>query len=133
MIDRYENQMLPDSAISPTTVLVVEDDLAAAKSLRFLLEHYGYHVTTAASVRDAVKLLDEKPQMIVLDLALPDGDGTTVMEALKSRRLNARVFVVTGVTESERLRKVQQLCPQLLLHKPLNFLNLLDELRHPAA
>ena len=133
MIDRYENQMSADSAITPTTVLVVEDDLAAARSLRFLLEHYGYAVSMAACVRQAIKLLDEKPQIILLDLTLPDGDGTTVMETLKARKSNARVFVVTGVTEHDRLRKVQQLCPQLLLHKPLNFLNLLDQLRHPAA
>lgn len=118
---------VPEATTS--TVLVVEDDPVAANALRSLLTHYGYRVLHAGTVARALQLLDEGPQIILLDLNLPDGDGTSVMAALKSRKMTAKVAVVTAVLDADRIRRVKTFGPQFLLQKPLNFLSLLQDLR----
>lgn len=112
---------------------MVEDDEVTIRSLRYLLEHYGYAVYAARSLREAIDLLKIEPQIILLDLNLPDGDGTRVLEHLKIRKMTSRVAVVTAEMDHDRLKRVQTFGPQMLLHKPLNFLNLLEQLRASAA
>ena len=122
---------VPES--TPCRVLVVEDDPTAARSLYFLLTHYGYEVQLASTVRDAIRLLDTRPQIVLLDLMLPDGNGTEVMKELELRSLNARVAVISAVMDAVMLRRVRTFRPEMVLPKPLNFLNLLESLRNDAA
>ncbi len=116
-----------------TSVLIVEDDPIAANSLRYLLEHYGYRALVASGVKQAIQLLDTEPQIILLDLNLPDGDGVAVMQALRNRKMTTRVAVVSAVIDHDRLQRIRSLKPEMVLSKPLNFLSLLAELRSPAA
>ncbi len=109
------NAVTPEAIAS--TVLVVEDDSASSNALRSLLTHYGYRVLHAGTIARALQLLDEGPQIILLDLNLPDGCGTAVMAAIKSRKMTAKVAVVTAVIDSDRLRKVKTFGPQFLLQK----------------
>ena len=124
-----DSQEATTSTVPGTTVLVVEDDMVAVAALQSLLTHYGYRVLVATTVKKAIALLALRPQIVLLDLMLPDGDGTQVMEAIKARKLTTHVAVVTAVIESDRLRKVCTYGPQQLLRKPLDFLSLLQKLR----
>ena len=123
----------PAHATSPSSVLIVEDDPSTARSLSYLLQHYGFRVQIAGSVKAAICLLDTTPDIVLLDLLLPDGNGTAVMDALKARNLNARVAVVTAVIDHAMLRRAHALGPELMLPKPLDFLSLLQQLRGCAA
>jgi two-component system KDP operon response regulator KdpE len=65
-------------------ILVVEDDLDMFEALAIRLEHNGFEAVLATSVATAVGMVRIlPPDLIVLDLGLPDGDGYTVMENLK--------------------------------------------------
>jgi DNA-binding response OmpR family regulator len=90
---------LPAGTLTPSSrrsrILVVEDDRALALRLRQKLEETGYHVLLAGSGEDAVWLArEEKPQLITLDLALPDMDGFAVLERLKDNPVTAPIPVV---------------------------------------
>ena len=115
------------------SVLVVEDDPSAAQSLFYLLNHYGYGVRLAGSVQSAIDQLNHPPDIILLDLHLPDGYGTSVMEALLKRNLSARVAVVTATIDTALLRRAKLLGPELMFSKPLDFLELLEQLRAKVA
>ena len=68
-----------------TAVLVVDDDPHLLKVLRISLEANGYTVTTAADGESALLAATRHPlAMIILDLGLPDMDGTTVIKRLRS-------------------------------------------------
>ncbi|HET7504719.1 MAG TPA: response regulator [Kofleriaceae bacterium] len=66
-----------------TTVLVVDDDLQLRRFLRTTLAGHGHTVAEAGSVAEALDAIARvQPQVILLDLGLPDGDGLTVLRQL---------------------------------------------------
>ena len=65
------------------TVLVVEDDSVILEGLKFALMQEDYHVVTASSVADAMKVV-ESGRLIdfyLLDVMLPDGNGYQICRA----------------------------------------------------
>lgn len=67
-----------------TRVLIVDDEPAIVKFLRPALGANDYEVLTAGTVVEATKrIAAESPDIIVLDLGLPDGDGTTVIRTVR--------------------------------------------------
>ena len=80
--------------MSPSPVLVVEDDQGVREFLVSVLVERGYRVVAAASGEEAAELLDgEHAQLAVLDVGLPGMDGFEVAEQLAS---NVPVIIVTG-------------------------------------
>jgi len=68
-------------------VLLVEDDPDSAEGLVQLLTRHGVCVRTAANVGEALDLFDaEPPQVLISDIALPDGDGYGLIERIRTRR-----------------------------------------------
>jgi two-component system KDP operon response regulator KdpE len=66
-------------------ILVVEDDLDMCKALAIRLEANGFDALPANSVATSVGMVRiDPPDLILLDLGLPHGDGYSVMEKLKS-------------------------------------------------
>jgi two-component system KDP operon response regulator KdpE len=67
-----------------TRVLVVDDDPAIARALRINLTAQGYHVTLAGDGRSALRAAaDRHPDVVVLDLGLPDLDGAEVIAGIR--------------------------------------------------
>jgi CheY-like chemotaxis protein len=84
-------------------ILVVDDNLDNARSLSLLFQTMGHHVDYAINATAAVDMaISMKPDLIFLDLLLPDGHGAEVAEALRqhSALSKARIF---GVTASNRM------------------------------
>jgi two-component system, OmpR family, KDP operon response regulator KdpE len=76
-------------------VLVVEDDGEMRGLLRAALEAEGFAVRTAVSLSEASALLEHAPpDLVVLDLGLPDGDGAAIVHAI--RRNSALPVVVAS-------------------------------------
>ncbi|MBN1137431.1 MAG: GAF domain-containing protein [Anaerolineae bacterium] len=76
-------------------ILVVEDDREVALLLRRQLEVEGYNVLLAGSGQDALWLArEEQPQLITLDIMLPDLDGFVVLEQLKDHPVTAPIPVI---------------------------------------
>ncbi|HZZ43502.1 MAG TPA: response regulator [Tepidisphaeraceae bacterium] len=113
-------------------VLIVEDDVLSYTGLKRLLEHYGCEVDHAGTVADGIKQLEGEPEFVFLDLMLPDGEGTRVLERVRMGNMASRVIVVSGITEPGMLWRVKALQPEAMLQKPVDFLKIL-ELMKPAA
>jgi len=86
------------------TVLVVDDERQIAQIARDYLEHAGFAVITAADGRKALDLARaRKPDLIVLDLALPTMDGLDVARELRSGSSVPIIMLTARVEESDRL------------------------------
>jgi CheY-like chemotaxis protein len=126
------NTMAGVQARDRKSVLIVEDDASACIGLKRLLEHYGCEVAHVGTVADGLKGLADNPDYVFLDLMLPDGEGTRVLERVRMANLPSRVFVVSATTEQGVLWRTKALKPDALLPKPLDFLRVL-ELMKPVA
>jgi two-component system KDP operon response regulator KdpE len=68
-----------------TSILIVEDDAETRHQVASLLEHHDYRVTEAADAESALAQFDAaKPDLILLDLGLPDRDGLVVVEHVRA-------------------------------------------------
>jgi len=74
----------PSRTQGATTIMVIEDDPSVAQTLTDLLESSGYRVWLAETGADARLLVDQaRPDLIILDLMLPDVDGLVLCSGLK--------------------------------------------------
>jgi DNA-binding response OmpR family regulator len=100
-------------------MLVVEDDRATRQALAKIFELQGWEVAQAATIEAGLAELDPAPDCLILDLMLPDGDGLTILEEVRTRGLSTRVAVCTGSSDPRRLREVGAWRPDLILFKPI--------------
>ena len=76
-------------------VLIVEDNQLVIDALRILFEASDRRVTGARSIAEALAMADaDPPNLVLLDLRLPDGEGLTLVEYLRER--GATVIALTG-------------------------------------
>jgi CheY-like chemotaxis protein/anti-sigma regulatory factor (Ser/Thr protein kinase) len=67
-------------------VLVVDDDLEARELLEAIMRSAGAEATTAPSAARALEILERnRPDLIICDIAMPDGDGYSLIQKLRSR------------------------------------------------
>jgi two-component system NtrC family response regulator len=83
---------------APFEILIVDDDLGLAATLRDLLSEEGYSAAVAANADEAGRLLDENPSaaLALLDLVMPGCDGLALMERLHTRHPELPVLIMTG-------------------------------------
>jgi len=83
--------------LADRSLLLLDDDQALRTRLGRALESRGFEVVTAASVAEATAALkDRAPAFAVLDMRLEDGNGLKVVEAVRERREDARIVMLTG-------------------------------------
>lgn len=88
-------------------ILVVDDEVNILELLKFSLSKEGYRVAVATNGRDAVKLAaQEKPDLIILDIMLPEMDGYDVLRNLRSARETAAIPVIMLSARGEVLDKI---------------------------
>ncbi|MEK9647034.1 MAG: ActR/PrrA/RegA family redox response regulator transcription factor [Alphaproteobacteria bacterium] len=79
------------------TLLIVDDDTPFLNRLARAMETRGFDVSTADSVADGKKLARAKPPAFaVLDLRLGDGNGLDVVSAIREKRPDSRIVMLTG-------------------------------------
>src|SRR5687768_11342815 len=78
-------------------VLVVDDQPNILDMLTTVLRFHGFAVSTAATAAEAVAVAGEiQPDLVVLDVRLPDGDGLDVCRRLRARGLSAGIVFLTA-------------------------------------
>jgi len=111
------------------TVLVVEDDSRIAKALDIRLKAHGYRVVSAPdAVRAMTVATGEVPDVIVLDINLPGGNGLMIAERLLNNALTTDVPVIfITASKQPRLReRAAELSAVAFLEKPFSSADLLD-------
>lgn len=113
-------------------ILVVDDDPLMLKLMREYL-HEDYEVATAVSGKIALKFLEKKKtDLILLDYEMPVEDGPAVLKKLRQREETKDIPVVflTGITDSEKIKKVLVMKPQGYLLKPIDSEKLMETIHN---
>ncbi|HEX7035789.1 MAG TPA: PAS domain S-box protein [Pseudomonadales bacterium] len=115
----------PDQRAAPgqrRTLLVVEDNPDTARSMELLLQALGHDVRVARTGQAGIALADERvPELMLIDLGLPDMDGYQVARAVRQRfgdRL--RLVALTGYGQEEHRRRSREAGFDEHLLKPLS-------------
>lgn len=100
---------------SPIRVLIVDDHAMVAESFRRMLEGHDdiAVVAVVGTVREALEAATRlRPDVVLLDYLLPDGDGVTTAEQIKRDVADTKVVMLTGSSEDERvaLRAIEAGC-----------------------
>src|SRR6267143_1171239 len=78
-------------------VLIIDDERPVLMTLEALLKRHGYHVDTAATASQGLKLLRSKPStLVLLDLQLPDADGLETLDQIKTQVPQTQVIILTA-------------------------------------
>ncbi len=85
-------------------ILVVEDDRNIRNVVRAILENNGYQVLEAANCAEAdTMVMSHIPDLIVLDLGLPDGDGLSFLRRLRSDALTPVIVLSARTSEQDKV------------------------------
>jgi len=85
-------------------ILLIDDDALLVKSLAFTLTQNGYRATAATSAHEGLALIDQDPpDLILLDIGLPDLDGLTVLRRIQKERVIPVVFLTARRRELDEV------------------------------
>ena len=105
----------------PPLVLIVDDSSHVTDPLRILFEETGRRVAVADSVASAVRACEtERPDLMLLDVTLPDGDGLSVLSLLAGRTAMPGVTVaLTGHDDTLTVQRCRAAGCRDVLLKPV--------------
>jgi CheY-like chemotaxis protein len=104
-------------------VVIVEDNLETAESMRLLLDLAGYEVRVAYNGPDGVRTAEEwSPDVVLCDIGLPGLDGYGVAVALRehSETSKARLIAITAYGSDEARRRSREAGFELHFVKPID-------------
>jgi CheY-like chemotaxis protein len=104
-------------------ILVVDDDPFILMSLEFLMKKSGYSVVIARNGTEALNALTvERPNLILLDIMMPDVDGYAICEHIKSSPMLAAIKVIflSAKTKQIDIQKGYDVGADLFITKPFS-------------
>jgi two-component system response regulator AtoC len=113
------------------TILVVDDERLVRWSLQQKLEQWGYHVSLAEDGAAALARAQlDNPDLITLDVKLPDMTGIEVLSELRKRNVQVPVVVITAFGVVDDAVRSLKLGAYDFIEKPINFEKLENALRN---
>lgn len=110
-------------------ILIVEDEQEIRRFLRVSLTHHGYRLIEAQTMREASReAASQQPDLMILDLGLPDGDGLTVIQEVREWTQMPIIVLTARGQESDKIQALD-LGADDYLTKPFGIGELLARLR----
>ena len=107
--------------------LVVDDEPGVVDQVKELLELRQYATVTATSGKKALELVKkEKPNIVILDIRMPDLSGIDVLKEIKKNYPKTRVIMLTGVEDESTKNMAMGLGASGYLTKPYSYSDLLE-------
>ena len=104
------------------SVLVIDDDEEVCNALVRSLERVGCRARAATSGRQGLDLVhEEPPDLILLDLFMPDMTGPRFLQQLRQAHPALPVVIVTGHPDSDLMLEASQYAPLMMLAKPVDY------------
>lgn len=110
-------------------LLLVEDEASVRRSLRTILVDHGHRVVEAATATEGIqRSAEHNPDLVLLDLGLPDGDGLAVVEALRAWSLAPVIVLSARGQEEDKIKALDAGADDYLI-KPFGAGELLARIR----
>ncbi len=133
---RAEHQGILDS-IGRSTIMMVDDDESTIDIIQMFLEEAGYtnFISTCDSTTAMSRLEDERPNVLLLDLVMPEVHGFDILEQVRNHPtlMHTPIIVLTSSTDAETKLKALELGATDFLGKPVDPSELVLRLRNSLA
>jgi len=113
-------------------ILIVDDEVNILMSLEYLLRRKGYEVYIARNGNEAMKLADENhPDLVLLDIMMPDVDGYEVCRYLKGtpELADPKVIFLSAKSKKSDIDKGYEVGADLYLLKPFSTRELVSKIK----
>ena len=88
----------------PKHLLLIDDDVLLVRSLAFILEQAGYRTTTANNAQEGLASIErDPPDLILLDIGLPDMDGLSMLRRIQKERDTPVIFLTARRRELDEV------------------------------
>jgi len=141
-----KEKVIPEAiAKADETVLLVDDENMIIEVGREILEYLGYSVITAGSGREAIEIINQshsldrkenetavagvKPDLVILDMIMPDMDGGVVFDAIRNISPEIKVILSSGYSENGKVNEVMKRGCNGFIQKPFNLNQLSQKIR----
>jgi DNA-binding NtrC family response regulator len=105
--------------MSPTAILIIDDDRLVRWSFGTVLGRAGYQLHEAATGQEGLAAIErDVPDLVLLDVKLPDMDGFAVLAAIHQAHPNLPVLMMTADATPETARQARRLGARGYLDKP---------------
>ena len=113
----------------PAKLLVVDDENGILEEVKTFFEEEGFEVFVADSGEEGIQLLKrEKPDVLLVDMKLPDMSGLLVLKVAKESSPLTKVIVNTGYVDQVLIDQAEELGRDVFLQKPFDLLCLKREI-----
>ncbi len=113
------------------TILLVDDEMVVLEVVSEMLASLGYHVQTATSGLDALRLYKEKAagiSLVVLDMIMPDMGGEEVFRKLKKLNPDVEVLIASGCDMDSQVLRMFEMGCRGFLQKPFHLVGLAEKI-----
>ncbi len=129
-LEDWQSRRTADTGEAPPKVLVVEDDVALLETLSEILRTGGYEPIGATRVDQALQVIRaEAPDLVILDLRLPDGDGLDVCRGIRWLGKDTPIIVLSGRTEEADVVVALEVGADDFIKKPVRVREFLARVR----
>lgn len=112
-----------------TTILIIDDEAGIVEEVKAYFEEEGYKVYTADTGKEGLDRLTEvKPDVLLLDMKLPDMSGLSILKICKEMSPATKVIVNTGYVDQHIIDESERLGRDAFLQKPFNLERLQKEI-----
>lgn len=109
-------------------ILIIDDEFELVTTLTERLNLRGYVASGVTKYIDAVKFLNEIPDVVILDIGLPDMDGIEVLKKIKEINPSIQVIVLSGYGDKEKVNKSLMYGAYDYLIKPVDIEDLVSKI-----
>lgn len=109
-------------------ILLVEDDVALAMGTEYALQTEGYEVLHASNIEAATKYLEKQPDLILLDVMLPDGNGYDFCKKARQLGYEMPIIFLTAVAEEANIVQGLEIGGDDYVAKPYRLKELLSRI-----
>lgn len=110
-------------------ILIVDDEAGIVEEVKSFFEEEGYQVFTADTGKDGIDAVSEvQPDVLLLDMKLPDMSGLHVLRACKDLSPHTKIIVNTGYVDQHIIDEAERMGRDVFLQKPFNLERLQQEI-----
>ena len=109
-------------------LLIVDDEAGIVEAVKDYFEEEGHRVYTADSGEDGMRMVEKlKPDLLLLDMKLPDISGIRVLARAKEVSKKTKTIVITGYVDQSIIDEAEKLGRDAFLQKPFDLQTLKNE------
>jgi two-component system cell cycle sensor histidine kinase/response regulator CckA len=117
-------------------ILVVDDENQIREITKKTLEKHGYSVITAVNGEDAIALYSKHKddiKLVLMDMMMPVMDGSASIQELRKVNPEVKIIAISGLTEKDKITKVDDIQIKALLTKPYTVEKLLNTINEVSS